>query len=98
MQNGDLLQAEVSHEIRQQRHLVLLVDGVAPDEVAAFGEIRVRIGEAELDKAGRLIDRRGCHRGRAGEIADLDGDALIGDIFPRDVTVWRGSLWLSSKT
>ena len=40
MQDRDLLQAEIAHEVRQQRHLVLLVDGVAPDEVAALGEIR----------------------------------------------------------
>jgi hypothetical protein len=84
MQDRDLLQAEVAHEVRQQRHLVLLVDGVAPDEVAALGEIRMRIGEAELHEAGRLIDRRGRHRGRAGEVADLDHDALVGDVFARD--------------
>ena len=85
MQHRDLLQAEVAQEIRQQRHLVLLVDGVAPDEVAALGEIRVRVGEAELHHPGRLVDRRSRHRGRAGEVADLDHDALVGDVFSRNV-------------
>ena len=84
MQDRDFLQAEIAHEIGQQRHLVLLVDGVAPDEVAALGEVRMRVGEAELHQAGRLVDRRGRHRGRAGEVADLDHDALVGDVFARD--------------
>jgi hypothetical protein len=84
MQDRDFLQAEVAHEVRQQRHFVFLVDGIAPDEVAAFGEIRMRVGETELHEACRLVDRRSRHRGRAGEVADFDHDALVGDVFARD--------------
>jgi len=38
----------------------------------------MRIGEAELDEARALIDRRG-HRGGAGEVADLDHDLRVAD-------------------
>ena len=79
MQDRDLLEAEIAQEIRQQRHLILLVDGIAPDVVAALRELRMRVGEAELHQTCCLVDRRRGHRGGAGEIAHLDHDALVGD-------------------
>ena len=69
---------------REQRLLVRLADGRAPHEVAGLGEIRMRVGEAELHEPAALIDRRGGHRGRAREIAELDQDARIRHEFLRD--------------
>ena len=65
--------------LAQPRLLVGLAERVAPHIVAALGEVRVRVGEAELHEAGALVDRRRRHRGRAREIADLDHDLRIAD-------------------
>ena len=39
----------------------------------------MRVREAELDQLPALVDRRCGHRRRAGEVAQLDRDARIGD-------------------
>jgi hypothetical protein len=70
--------------------LLRLADRAAPHVVAALGEIRVRVGEAELHEARALVDGRGRHRGRRGEVAQLHDDARVvheflgdGDGLPR---------------
>jgi len=85
VQDGELLEAKIGHGVAcQQRLLIGLAHRGAPHEVAPFGEIRMRIGEAELHQACALIDRRCRHRRRTREIAELHDDLRIRDEFLGD--------------